>query len=222
MALQIGNASKGKIVVVGALIIVALGGVAYEVHDQFSTSPPPTARPAATSTASSAATENARPARTAPRQGVQEPAAAGDEAKKLNNPGIDPTIHFGLLAQSEEIEYAGTGRNIFSAESAPPRIEPPISPARPNSGAPTAIAASGPPPPPKPPAIDLKYFGYTEGKDKSMVAFFVHGDDIFMATAGQIVDHRYKVGVIKPTNVEVTDMSYNNTQTLNLTGELGH
>lgn len=101
----------------------------------------------------------------------------------------------------------------------PISIPKPIVTPRPGPGAPDVVAATGPPPPPKPPAIDLKYFGYTEGKDKSMVAFFVHGDDIFMATAGQIVDHRYKVGNIKPTAVDVTDMSYNNTQTLNLTGQ---
>jgi hypothetical protein len=209
-----GNASKGKIVVVGALIVVGLVGVAYEFYNQFSTSSAPTARTAAIT--STSGTENVPAARATARQGTQKRTESGEEAKKLTNPGIDPTIHFGLLAQSEDVEYEGTGRNIFSADSAPAIIPKPIVPARPGPGAPDVIAASGPPPPPKPPAIDLKYFGYTEGKDKSMVAFFVHGDDIFMATAGQIVDHRYKVGTIKPTTVDITDMSYNNTQTLNL------
>ncbi|MFZ0304960.1 MAG: hypothetical protein WAL75_19880 [Terracidiphilus sp.] len=215
MALQMGNASKGKIALVGVLIVVALGGVGYEMYNQFSTSSPPPVRPAAATVRTNATGQNAPGAGRAARQGVQNPATAGEEAKKLSNPGIDPTIHFGLLAQSEDVEYAGTGRNIFSAESAPVKIPTPIMPARPGPNTPN-VTVNTPPPPPKPPAIDLKYFGYSEGKDKSMVAFFVHGDDIFMATAGQIVDHRYKVGDIRPTNVEVTDMSYNNTQTLNL------
>lgn len=199
MAMRVGAENKKQLYIVIALFAVIAIVAGIELYSNFSG--PSTARPAPAATA--------RTARTA-----AAPAAAGPEAEKISNAGIDPTLHFDKLAQSEDVEYAGTGRNIFSAESAPVPIPKPIAPARNNAG--NVTLPTGPPPPPKPPSIDLKYFGYEQTPDKSLKAFFLHGDDIFMARPGDVVDHRYKVDAIRPMSVDVTDLAYNNTQTLTL------
>jgi hypothetical protein len=204
MAMQLGIENKRQVYVVIVLFAVVLVFGGIELYNMF-TGPTPTKSTVAAPPLNHLGTE-AHP-------GVAA-AAAGPEAVKLTNAGIDPTLHFDKLAESEDVHYAGTGRNIFSAESAPVVIETPIKSARQGGPAVTVPVVAGPP---RPPAIDLKYFGYTQGKDKSLRAFFTHGDDIFMAAVGEIVDHRYKVAAINPLNVQVTDMSYNNTQTLPLT-----
>lgn len=208
MALRLGTENKRQVYIVSALFgFIALYG-GWQVYQSFSGPPTPVRPPAA----SAAPATTAQPARatTTSRSATAGPATA-PEAKKLSNAGIDPALHLDKLALTEQVEYQGTGRNIFSAESAPAVIEEPVKSAR---GEPEVAAAAPPPEAPRPPAIDLKYFGYTQTKDKSLQAFFVHGEDIFVAHSGEIVDHRYKVGSILPASVQVTDLGYNNTQTL--------
>jgi hypothetical protein len=201
MALALGAENKKQVYLLAVLGVVIVVGGGYELYTNFSTPSAPTASQAANAPAlHSTAAQNAS-------------ASDGAEAQKLTGASIDPTLHFEKLEQSEDVDYNGAGRNIFSADSAPV-IPVPIAPVRPKE---TAAVQTGPPPPPKPPAIDLKYFGYEQGHDKAYKAFFVHGQDIFMAHSGEIVDHRYKVGTIRPMSVEITDLAYNNTETIPLT-----
>jgi hypothetical protein len=204
MAMRLGTENKRQVYLAMVLFAFIFGFGGWQIYNALS-GPSTPARPVATP----AVVRPAGVASAAAGPGAQ----AGKEAQRLSNAGIDPTLHFEKLAQSEDVEYAGTGRNIFSADSAPVAIETPLKPARPGPAVPVPIAAPGTP---RPPVIDLKYFGYTQAPDKSLQAFFTRGEDIFMARAGEIVDHRYKVGAIKPGSVEVTDMAYNNTQTLAL------
>jgi hypothetical protein len=211
--LQLGTENKNQVRWVIALFVVMICVGGYVMKGYFGVSstpmpPPASARPNAAQLAKPLAAHMAETSTSAP---------SGPEAQKLSNLGIDPALHLDKLARTEGVEYLGTGRNIFSAESAPAKIENLVAGARPNQpGQPGVIMAPIVPEKPRPPAIDLKYFGYSQAKDKSLQAFLVRGDDIFVAHSGEIVDHRFKIGVIQPTSIQVTDMGYNNTQTLPL------
>jgi hypothetical protein len=196
MALRLGTENKRQVYLVIGLFAVILIIACVEILGTFGHSSPPPVSVTAAPPPTPRATASATPA---------------IDAQKLSNAGLDPSLRLDKLTLNESVVYAGTGRNIFSAESAPVRIETPVASAR-------AAAALTPvlPAVPRPPAIDLKYFGYTQAKDKSLQAYFVRGEDIFMARTGEIVDHRYRIGAIQPTGVQVTDLSYNNTQTLPL------
>jgi len=177
--------------VLGAIALLSLGR-------EFWPSPPTAAPVAPTSTAA------AKPVMRRTASGKMVAVAA---------PRLDPTLDLNLLRQSEEIKYAGNGRNIFVAGSVAQ-----IEPAKRNGTTDNQTAGiPALPVTPPPPPINLKFFGFANRPGETKKVFLSQGEDIFIASEGDIVDRRYRVLHISPNAVDVEDVLNNNRQSLPLT-----
>ena len=148
---------------------------------------------------------------------------------KPNYATVDPTLRLDLLAKVQAVEPEGGARSLFQFSVAPPAEVAPtqvaaihpkqrmIGPEPPPPPAPPPPKAVEPPPPP----ITLKFYGYsTPRADGQKRAFFLDGDDIFVAAEGEIVKKRYRVVQIQVNSVIMEDTQYkNNRQTLILQQE---
>jgi hypothetical protein len=139
---------------------------------------------------------------------------------------IDPTLRLDLLAKVQAVDMQGGNRNLFQFSTAPP---PPL------PKEPTVVLAKGaaagnkpnqpPPGPPQPstpqaPPILLKYYGYSSARgDNHKHAFFLDGDDILVASEGEMVKKRYRVVRIGVNSVVMEDTQFKHEQTLPLQEE---
>ena len=142
----------------------------------------------------------------------ERPAArrtSGGKAVKVVEPRLDPTLDLDLLQQSEQIKYAGNGRNIFIAGSEP--IPTPIK--RGNTDENVIKAPTIPPLPP----INLNFFGFASKPGEPKKIFLSQNGDIFIAAEGDIVNRRYRVLHIAPNSVEIEDVISSNRQNIPLT-----
>jgi hypothetical protein len=129
---------------------------------------------------------------------------------KVTEPRLDPTLDLDLLRQNEQIKYAGTARNIFMAGSMP-------TPLHNGTDRPKKPEVVLPPPPPPPPPINLKFFGFANKPGEPKRIFLSSGEDIFIASEGDIVNRRYRVLHISPAAVDIEDVLNNNRQSIPLT-----
>ena len=188
---------RNKIIAVGVFAVLALGLLWYQLKDVFFPSTPTTVV-----TAPANPTGNPAPVRT---------------ATKAAAPGatLDPTLHMEAMIVTESVEYSGSGRNIFSAASAPIAIPVPKAPPRP-----VQVVQTGPPPPPPgpppPPPIELTFFGVTTSANGTRQACLLHDDNVYLANVGDVVMRRYKVIAVDAKSIQVEDIQNNNRQTLPL------
>jgi len=193
---KLGAENRKQVIALGVLGAIALASLAYQFW--------PSSTEAVSTPAPASSTAAAHPAMRRNASGKLVPVA---------EPRLDPTLDLNLLSQSEDIKYAGNGRNIFVAGSLP-TIEKPR--ARGITDHPQA-SISVPPPPPPPPPIPLKFFGFANKPGEPRRVFLVNGEDVFIAGENDIVDRRYRVIHITNTAVEMEDVLNNNRQSIPLT-----
>jgi hypothetical protein len=204
-----------KVAAVAGFVLLA-GGILYFELPHGGPAPVPVAPVVTTAPATSAPVAG----RSESKAGVVIPIppgnAVGSEAKSLGSTSaqLDPTLRMEAMLVTESVVYSGSGRNIFSANSAPVEIPKPIASVR------TGKALAGPPPPPSgpppPPPIDLKFFGTATSENGVRRALLLHGEDVFLASNGDIVQRRYKVITVSANSIVVEDMANSNRQTLPL------
>jgi hypothetical protein len=200
---------KKKAIAYVAFALVAAGILFYQLHDD--SSPAPVA-PVAVTAPTAVSTVKAPVVVSVPSGNV-----AGHAAKNVGTTSalLDPTLKMGPMLVTEALVYSGSGRNIFSATSvqAPMPIPKAIAPARPVQRVMQVQQPMGPPPPPP---IDLKFFGTATSANGHRRAFLLHGEDVFLASDGEVVQRRYRVVSIAANSIVIEDMTNNNRQTLPL------
>lgn len=139
---------------------------------------------------------------------------------------IDPILRLDLLRKVQGVELAGGSRNLFQFSTPPVKVEAlkgPEPKVVPKPGSPVVRAADDPAKPagpPPPPPINLKYYGFSTARDNGTKrAFFLDGDEIYVAAEGDTVKKRYRVVRIGVNSVVMEDTESKRQQSLPLTEE---
>jgi hypothetical protein len=138
---------------------------------------------------------------------------------------LDATLRLDLLDKLQRIQLQGGSRSLFEFSAAPPAPEAKVVPGAKIQTVPL------PPPPPKPPEperkpqappVPLKFFGYTTTfRQANRRAFFMDGDQILVASEGDVLKKRYRVVRIGVNSVVMEDLEFKAEQTLPLEPQAG-
>ncbi len=193
--IKLGAENRKQVITLAILGGIAVLILAYEFWPSSSTA----------THATTAAPTTAKPATRRTKSGKVVP---------VIEPRLDPTLDLKQLNQSEEIKYAGNGRNIFVAGSVPIEVPKGNGTTGPKEVAAIRPGASNSATTPDHAQVFLVL---PTGPAKPRGFFLSQGEDIFIAAEGDIVDRRYRVLHITPTAVDVEDVLNNNRQSLPLT-----
>jgi hypothetical protein len=132
---------------------------------------------------------------------------------------IDPTLRLDLLNRLRTVEPAARGRSLFEIGPAPQsaaeiqqlnqHIQPAPQPPSPVQQAQEATQSAMV-------NIPLKYYGFAkpDAKGENNKGLFLEGDNIVVATEGELVEHRYLVVELTANNARLEDTQIKLGQTL--------
>lgn len=124
----------------------------------------------------------------------------------------NPSLHFDKLDALHQIKYTGIHRNIFSATPPPPPA------AVVSKQAKDAGAASTAPAPPPPLHVPLTFYGTSvDSKTGRELAFFTNGDDVYIASPGQVLLGQFRLVKIGKDSVEMEEVASSRMTTLHMT-----
>ncbi len=145
------------------------------------------------------------------------------QGQTLDASKIDPTLRLDLLAKVQSAGYEGVERNLFLFGAPKPKVTtPPPGEAASTAALAAAAKPAGNDPPaapskPPPPPITMKYFGFANRQgDARKRAFFMDGEEIYVAAEGDIIKKRYKIVRVGINSVVVEDLDHKSQQTLPL------
>jgi hypothetical protein len=138
---------------------------------------------------------------------------------------IDPTLKLWLLDKVREVKPLESGRNLFETGSDVAQVKMPPMPKvapmvpKPLPG-PGTVTASGPPPPPMV-NIPLRYYGFVKPslRGDGNRGYFMDGENILMATEGDVLESRFLVVALSPNTARVEDIQMKQGQDLQLIPE---
>lgn len=233
------GADRKRLALLGGLLVV--GVIVYFINrTDTPSSGSATTAPVAVAPVAIPASSVRVPVRTAPRS-IATRGGRGEKVMEfhptlhpkdpIDAAHVDPTLQLGLLAKLREVKPPSTARSLFEASTAPLQ---PIATVKKIIPGPLQMAMtvgpSKPPPPapkvdpvkPPPPPIPLKFYGYANSAQSAGVrrAFFLEGDDIFVAGEGELIKNRYRVVKIGVNSAIMEDTENKNQQTLPLVEEM--
>jgi hypothetical protein len=197
---KLGAENRTKLIAAVSLMVIAIA--AFLFNSAGSAPKAATSVPPVTLLTPTATSRPAGSARTGKARGKKASTAARS---------LDPSLRYDWLKASEDTKYEGTGRNVFLAQA---EIPQPVASVKTDA---QRAAESGPPQPPPPPPINLKFFGFASKPGEAKKVFLSEGEDVFIASEGDVVNRHYKVLRISPTSVEIEDVLNNNRQSIPLT-----